>query len=55
MQFADPSSDDSRLPGLDQYTCERGGELIVLRAGGDKSTQPHDIKLAFALAANLED
>jgi putative addiction module killer protein len=42
-------------PGYRVYYCERGGELIILLAGGDKSTQPHDIELAFALAENLED
>ena len=32
---------------------ERNGELIVLLAGGDKSTQQQDIKAAIALATNL--
>ncbi len=35
------------------YYTERGGELIVLLAGGDKSTQSQDIKTAIALAKNL--
>jgi putative addiction module killer protein len=35
------------------YYTERGGELIVLLAGGDKSTQEQDIKAAIALANNL--
>ena len=40
-------------PGYRVYYTERGGELIVLLAGGDKSTQPQDIKAATALASNL--
>lgn len=40
-------------PGYRIYYTERGGELIVLLAGGDKSTQEHDIKAAIALASNL--
>ena len=40
-------------PGYRVYYTERGGELIVLLAGGDKSTQQRDIKAAIALAKNL--
>jgi len=40
-------------PGYRVYYTERGGELIVLLAGGDKSTQQQDIKAAIALANNL--
>jgi putative addiction module killer protein len=40
-------------PGYRVYYTERGGELIVLLAGGDKSTQQKDIKTAIALARNL--
>ena len=40
-------------PGYRVYYTERDGELIVLLAGGDKSTQQKDIKLAIALARNL--
>ena len=40
-------------PGYRVYYTERGGDLIVLLAGGDKSTQDHDIKTAIALAKNL--
>ena len=40
-------------PGYRVYYTERGGELIVLLAGGDKSTQSQDIKTAIALAKNL--
>ena len=40
-------------PGYRVYHTERGGALIVLQAGGDKSTQPKDIKAAIDLAKNL--
>ena len=35
------------------YYTVRNGELIILLAGGDKSTQSADIKKAKELAANL--
>jgi putative addiction module killer protein len=37
------------------YYTARGGDLIVLLAGGDKSTQRQDIKAALALARNLQE
>jgi putative addiction module killer protein len=40
-------------PGYRVYYTERGGETIVLLAGGDKSTQSQDIKTAIALAKSL--
>jgi len=40
-------------PGYRVYYTERGGEIIILLAGGDKSTQQQDIKVAIALARNL--
>lgn len=40
-------------PGYRVYYTERGGELIVLLAGGDKSTQEQDIQAAMALVRNL--
>ena len=40
-------------PGYRVYYTERARVLIVLLAGGDKSTQPKDIKTAIALAKNL--
>jgi putative addiction module killer protein len=42
-------------PGYRVYYTERDGELIVLLAGGDKSTQQKDIKSAIALARNLSE
>jgi putative addiction module killer protein len=40
-------------PGYRVYFKQRGRELIVLLAGGDKSTQARDIKTALRLARNL--
>ena len=40
-------------PGYRVYFRKRGRELIILLAGGDKSTQPGDIKAALRLARNL--
>ena len=40
-------------PGYRVYYAERGGVIIVLLAGGDKSTQQQDIKTAISLANNL--
>jgi putative addiction module killer protein len=40
-------------PGYRVYYIERDGTLIVLLAGGDKSTQSRDIETAIALAKNL--
>lgn len=40
-------------PGYRVYYTEREGELIILLAGGDKSTQQSDIRKAIALAKNL--
>ena len=40
-------------PGYRVYYTERRGVLIVLLAGGDKSSQAKDIKTAIALAKNL--
>jgi putative addiction module killer protein len=40
-------------PGYRVYYVERKGELIILLAGGDKSTQQSDIRRATALAKNL--
>jgi len=40
-------------PGYRVYYTERGGVLIVLLAGGDKSAQARDIRSAVTLAKNL--
>ena len=40
-------------PGYRVYYTQRGDELIVLLAGGDKSSQQRDIKRATQLARNL--
>jgi putative addiction module killer protein len=42
-------------PGYRVYFTERKGVLIVLLAGGDKSTQHKDIQLAIALAKGLKE
>ena len=40
-------------PGYRVYYTERSGVLVVLLAGGDKSSQAKDIRLAIGLAKNL--
>ena len=40
-------------PGYRVYYVERGAELIILLAGGDKSTQQEDIRIARKLAKEL--
>jgi putative addiction module killer protein len=40
-------------PGYRVYYTQRDGTVIVLLAGGDKSTQQQDIAIALKLAANL--
>ena len=42
-------------PGWRMYCVQRGETLIVMLAGGDKSTQQADIRRAIALAKLLED
>lgn len=40
-------------PGYRIYFVQRGTEVVVLLAGGDKSTQSQDIQTALGLARNL--
>ena len=40
-------------PGYRVYYTERAGMLIILLAGGDKSSQTKDIQRAIALARSL--
>jgi putative addiction module killer protein len=40
-------------PGYRVYFRKRGRALIILLAGGDKTTQARDIKAALRLARNL--
>ena len=42
-------------PGYRVYVKRRGHEVIILLAGGDKSTQTTDIKTALRLARNLSE
>lgn len=40
-------------PGYRVYFTKRGREVVILLAGGDKSTQASDIKAALRLARKL--
>jgi putative addiction module killer protein len=40
-------------PGYRVYYTTRGQKLIILLAGGEKSSQSNDIKIALRLARNL--
>lgn len=42
-------------PGYRVYITKRGREIVVLLAGGDKSSQAADIKTALRLARNLKE
>ena len=42
-------------PGYRVYYTERKGVLVVLLAGGDKSSQQKDIELAISLAKGLQE
>ena len=41
-------------PGYRVYFAQRGSQLIVLLAGGDKTTQSADIKKAKKIAREIE-
>ncbi len=40
-------------PGYRVYFVQRGGEFVVLLAGGDKRTQDKDIREAIALSKDI--
>jgi putative addiction module killer protein len=40
-------------PGYRVYFKQRGREIVILLAGGNKSTQARDIRIALGLARNL--
>ena len=42
-------------PGYRVYFRQRGRDLIILLAGGDKRTQAQDIKTALRLARDLSE
>lgn len=42
-------------PGYRVYWVQRGHEVFILLAGGDKSTQAKDIKTALQLARKLKE
>lgn len=40
-------------PGYRVYFTQRGMEIVILLAGGDKSTQAKDIKIALEIARQI--
>ncbi|MHB1285592.1 MAG: type II toxin-antitoxin system RelE/ParE family toxin [Leptospirales bacterium] len=42
-------------PGYRLYLAQRGSSLVILLAGGDKSTQEKDIRVAQELADKLKE
>ena len=42
-------------PGYRVYYAQRGSRLLLLLAGGDKSTQESNIKMAIDLARNFQE
>ena len=41
-------------PGYRVYFTQRGSDIVILLAGGEKSSQSTDIQTALQLAKNLE-
>ena len=42
-------------PGYRVYYAQRGTRILLLLAGGDKSTQQRDIEMAISLARNFQE
>ena len=42
-------------PGYRVYFAQGGLEIVILLAGGDKSTQDNDIRMALGLAQQLKE
>jgi len=42
-------------PGYRVYLAQRGADIVILLAGGDKATQNKDIKTALGLAKQLKE
>ena len=53
LHFRNSCPTDRGVSRLDQRFTQRGNELIVLLAGGDKSSQQQDISRAIELAEHL--
>lgn len=53
LAMVSPNADQLRSGLSPVYFKQRGPELIILLAGGDKRTQAKDIKTALRLARNI--
>jgi putative addiction module killer protein len=42
-------------PGYRVYFAQRGLEIVILLAAGDKGTQAKDIKIALGLAQQIKE